>query len=82
MTDAERVAAGPMVALERITATVSDRLTDDTARAASSCCEEQGTRAPSLPQRSSSAISARDPRTAAKHETQASHAQAASQCGG
>jgi hypothetical protein len=32
MTDAERVAAGPMVALERLTATVSDLLTDDAAR--------------------------------------------------
>ena len=82
MTDAERVAAGPMVALERLTATVSDRLTDDTARRRVVVLRGQGARAPSLPQRGSSAISARDPRTAAKHETQASHVQAASQCGG
>jgi hypothetical protein len=32
MTDAERAAAGPMVAMETITAAVSDLLADDTAR--------------------------------------------------
>ena len=32
MTDAERAAAGPMVAMETITVAVSDLLTDDTAR--------------------------------------------------
>ena len=32
MSDAERAAAGPMVAMETITATVIDLLDDDTAR--------------------------------------------------